>query len=337
MFASTLAAQSLGIGLPAPAQPAEPAEPKQDSFLDFVANQNAATAVNLFCQRRVGHAMSKDDITYTTAKLASGHQVTVRLDCIDGLEFAGEVCTMAKEAKLSAAQQVLDHFKDEMALMPFKEVSKKKKRSSSSAPSDVALVGLPPAPKIPRLGEASSSSSAGFAQPNSSNKGDLNTYYSKIIRRVIQKGEIVYQTNPVDGGRFQAQVQLPGLPAPWDKEVWAGEVHHRKADAEQSVAGIALQTLKGDPKLLAAFTAPPKPNNWLINGGMQRMREKGKGKGKDSRKGGRDQPASSEAAQHQLISQAIQNQTYAAAMAANGYAQYAAAASAGLNLNNFLS
>merc|ERR1712217_55107 len=107
-----------------------------------------------------------------------------------------------------------------------------------------------------------------------SNKANLNTFCSKVMRRVMDKGEVAYETVQVVGG-FQATVRCAGLPGPAAEMVWAGEVCSKKVDAEQSAAGIAYETLQGDAELVAAFGAPPKPkttnNNWM--GG------KGKGKG----------------------------------------------------------
>merc|ERR1712060_952430 len=95
-----------------------------------------------------------------------------------------------------------------------------------------------------------------------------------------------YHTDGVIGGGFQSRVSLPGLPPPWNAEVWAGEVQQKKADAEQSAAGIALAAIKSDPSLVAAYSKPPKPNQWILNGGLSKG--KGKGKGKDK---GMDQSA----------------------------------------------
>lgn len=222
--------------------------------------------------------MTAESIVYSVVKLSmTEHQCTLKLDCLDGVEFAGEVSSNAKEAKLSAAQQVLEMYATEIASMPATTTKSKKKRPASS------LGGLPD-PKMARLGGGVDAADLP-APPNQSNKGDLNTTYSKIIRRPTNKGEILFSTNQVVGG-FQSQVQLPGLPPPWNNEIWAGEVHAKKADAEQSVAGVALATIQSDPSLMAAFNKPPKPNQWLMNGGMDRQKGKGKGKGKDKGRGG---------------------------------------------------
>lgn len=247
------------------------------SFADAIAGKDAITAVNQFCQRFSGKVLGKEDIVYTCVKLQEGHQCTLKLDCLDEHpEFAGEVCSNAKDAKLSAAQQVLQMYAHEIATMPAATSKNKKKRPATSQGG--------PAAQVARIGGAAEGVNEPLP-PNQSNKGDLNTTYSKIIRRPTVKNEVIFNTTNVVGG-FQSQVQLPGLPPPWNNELWAGEVHAKKADAEQSVAGVALATIRGDASLMAAFNRPPKPNQWLLNGGMDRMRAgKGKGKGKDGKGG----------------------------------------------------
>jgi len=262
-----------------PPQPSLAPQPvlNPENFADVLAGKDSITAVNQFCQRFSGQIMNGESIVYTVVKLPDGHQCTLKLECLDGVEFAGEVCSNAKEARLSAAQQVLEMYAAEIASMPATTTKSKKKRPASG-------LGGGPDPKMARL--AGGPDAAGIpAPPNQSNKGDLNTTYSKIIRRPTNKGEVLFSTNQVVGG-FQSQVQLPGLPPPWNNEIWAGEVHPKKADAEQSVAGVALATIQSDPSLMAAFNKPPKPNQWLLNGGMDRKGGKGKGKGKDDKGGG---------------------------------------------------
>jgi hypothetical protein len=245
------------------AQQAQASVFKPQNFAEVIKGKDPLTAVNTFCQRFAAKPMSPGDITYTaTAIPGSGHQATVHIECLGGVEFAGEVCPTVKEAKVSAAQQVLEMYATEIESMPAEGVkkSKNKKRSAGEAGLDAAAG--------PR----------GDGILNASNKGDLNTLYMKIIRRPSTKGEIQYTSGPVVGG-FQSQVSLPGLPAPWNQEIWAGEVMVKKTDAEQSVAGVALNTIRSDPSLMAAHNAPPKPNQWLLNGGMK-GKSKGKGKGK---------------------------------------------------------
>jgi len=63
-------------------------------------------------------AISKEDIVYEDMRVEGRkYQTTVTLDCMDGQEFAGEVMSNAKEAKLSAAQQVLVFYQEQISQM----------------------------------------------------------------------------------------------------------------------------------------------------------------------------------------------------------------------------
>jgi len=143
------------------------------------------------------------------------------------------------------------------------------------------------------------------------NKSELNTFYSKVTRRMITKGDICYVTNPVDGGGWRSQLQLPGLPEPLNQTTWAGDVCSKKQDAEQSVAGTALLTLLSDETLAAKFAEPSKPAS----------SGKGKGKGKGKFKGRKNQDMSSSQSLLAAAAQdsALWTEAFAAAMAASGY------------------
>lgn len=268
---------------------------KEQTLADVLASKDAVSGLAHFCQRYVSRPTSKEDISYQNSRLPNGHQCTVKVDCLGGLEFAGEVCSNAKEAKLSASQQVLNHFADQIASMP--AVTKKPKNNNKRKSSGQLM---PDATKSQRLDD---SDGPKVLPPSASNKGDLNTLYCKIIRRVINKGEVIYQTGNVQGG-YQSQVQLPGLPDPWDKQIWAGEVMEKKGDAEQSVAGVALATLRSEPSLMAMHDAPKKPNAWIMGGGMQR-----KGKGKGGFKGHQPALSSSPAPYSREVQEAYQGQS----------------------------
>eukprot|EP00927_Polykrikos_kofoidii_P037004 TRINITY_DN31178_c0_g1_i1.p1 TRINITY_DN31178_c0_g1~~TRINITY_DN31178_c0_g1_i1.p1 ORF type:complete len:315 (+),score=48.49 TRINITY_DN31178_c0_g1_i1:42-986(+) len=88
-------------------------------------------------------------------------------------------------------------------------------------------------------------------------KSELNCMCSKILRRPMDRTDVEYETSMVPGG-FQATVRMRGLPDDWGSQIWAGEICERKADAEQSVAGIALLHLRADPALCAICSAPSK-------------------------------------------------------------------------------
>mmetsp|Transcript_116265 Transcript_116265/g.328906 ORF Transcript_116265/g.328906 Transcript_116265/m.328906 type:complete len:283 (-) Transcript_116265:12-860(-) len=246
-----------------------------------IEGKDPKTAVNEFCQRYCRTPITRQCIVYTSIRVDSGgFQATVKLNCIDGQEFAGEVGSTLKEAEQNAAMQVLEFYASEIATMaPVAKKGKKRKASDSVG----ASLGLTPGSDSAALavgiqGEVDASLLEQVHVPSEvieaakANKSELNAMCSKIVRRVMDKGDVVYETYEAGGG-FQATVALPGLPGTLGGQVWAGEVRSKKVDAEQSAAGFALEAIKADPDMMAAFNAPPKPKNYPSKG-------KGKSKGK---------------------------------------------------------
>jgi len=213
-------------------------------FGERLQNRDPKTAVNQFCQRFCNRPVNKEDVVFTVSKYPTGYQATVKLNCIEGQEFAGEVATTQKEAEALASQQILDFYAEQIDNMR-KPPKKKKKRAASHS----MLPGTRPLPG-PEL-DASISA-----------KGNLNAHVGKILRRVLEKDEIVYETQQVVGG-YQSTVRMPGLPDDWGLQIWAGEVCVKKQDAEQSVAAQALDAIRGDEGLMAKFYEPPKEKNWI--------------------------------------------------------------------------
>lgn len=253
------------------------------AFSASLMNKDSKTGVNQFCQRFCKRPVTKDDIVYIVQKYSGGFQATVKLNCIEGQEFAGELCPTQKDAEKSASQQVLDFYADQIAAMPKAgAASKKKKRSAGEAG-----LATPAAPGAPGVLATPGGGAASPANPAMSSKSELNSTCSKILRRVMEKGEVQYETVGVVGG-YQSTVQMPGLPEQWGQQVWAGEVHTTRQNAEQSAAAIALDAIKADPALMAAHNAPPKPKNWSPNGG--------KGKSGGITKGGKGLQVNAQAA-----------------------------------------
>lgn len=233
------------------------------------------TGLVQFCQRYCHRSIAKEDIVYNVVKYPQGIQATVTLTCIDGQEFAGEVCPDVKnqkQAERSAAQQALIAFQDKIAglqaLSAKGQTKKKKKRAAEGAVET---------PEAKQLRIDGGIEPAG-GEPGPTCKNDLNAACSKIARRVMQKNEIHYEVTPValaagvNGRGFQATVRCSCLPNGWDEIVWTGDAHAQKKDAEQSAALNALTSLQEDPQLAQLMNAPPKPKNWPP--------PKGKGKGK---------------------------------------------------------
>ncbi|CAK0801357.1 unnamed protein product [Prorocentrum cordatum] len=146
-----------------------------------LAAKDTKTAVNEFCQRFCHRPVTKEDIQYVVQKYPGGFQATVKLNCIEGKEFAGELAPTQKEAEKSAGQQVLDFYAEQINNMP--KLTGKKKKSSGSGLGD-------PAAKVARIGEPAV---VGALSP----KSELNSTCSKIMRCVMEKGHVVYEAYQV--------------------------------------------------------------------------------------------------------------------------------------------
>jgi hypothetical protein len=218
-------------------------------FSEKLAVKDPKTAVNQFCQRFCNRPITKEDVIYTISKYPNGYQATVKLNCIEGQEFAGDVSTSQKEAEQKASQQVLDFYSEQIENM--RKPPKKKKKRPAAPP-----VGTPPPPPI-KAGDPQPE-----LDPSISAKGNLNAHVGKILRRVLEKDEVMYETQQVLGG-YQSTVRMPGLPDDWGLQIWAGEVCQKKQDSEQSVAQLALDAIRNDEGLMAKYNEPAKVKNWI--------------------------------------------------------------------------
>lgn len=238
----------------AAAGPAMSTGPK-DAVLE---GMDPKTELNHFCQRFCQRPVTKQDILYSTNKFGNQYQAIVKLNCIQGQEYAGHLCLNQKEAEKSAAQQAVQAYSSQMSTLPppaSKDPQKKRKAQPLLSPAELAAKKA----KAAEEGE----------NPAITPKTKLNTLVMKIAKRYLQKGETVYECKKYAGG-YQAVVKLTALPGEWGSRVWAGHVSSTKQKAEQSAAEIALQQISED-KELADEAAKPK----------------GAGKGKGKGKGGK--------------------------------------------------
>lgn len=224
----------------------------------MTAATDPKTELNHFCQRYCQRPVTKADISYTTNKFGNQYQSIVKLDCIQGQEYAGHLCLNQKEAEKSAAEQAVMAFRPQMASLPppASKDPKKKKERPRLTPAELA------AKKAKQAEEGEN--------PAVTPKTKLNALVMKIAKRYLQKGETIYETKTYAGGGHQATVQLKALPGEWGNRVWAGHVSSTKQKAEQSAAEIALKQISEDSEMVAE-AAKPK--------GVGKGKGKGKGKG----------------------------------------------------------
>lgn len=199
------------------------------------AGLDPKTMLNTFCQRYCKRAISKTDIVYTSQKIDSVYQAVVRLNCLDGIEFAGEVAPLQKDAEKNAAQQAMVNYSSEFStLQPASKTNKKRK-----APGEPAAF------------------SASAADPAINNaKVALNTGLMRILHRALTKDDVQYNTLQTALG-FQCTISLPSLPGEWAGFAWAGEVANKKKDAEEHAARHAVEALRADEGMSVAMDTPP--------------------------------------------------------------------------------
>lgn len=201
-------------------------------------NDDPKTKLNQFCQRKCKSIITKNDVIYTTEHVsdlmgAPGYQSSVTLNCLEGISFAGAVCSDKKSAEKSAASEALTHYADEIDLLAC--MPSTKKRKTAAAAGDDSLGG-----------DSLSKEPSAFAGTGcDSPKSQLNQALSKLLRKPLSKTDVVYETEKIEGVGYQSTIKLPCLPGEWgDSMSWAGEAFAKKTDAEHSAASIACAALK---------------------------------------------------------------------------------------------
>mmetsp|Transcript_88797 Transcript_88797/g.197327 ORF Transcript_88797/g.197327 Transcript_88797/m.197327 type:complete len:528 (+) Transcript_88797:105-1688(+) len=259
-------------------------------------------ALNHYCQKKCRRPINKNDVVYTIMPQGPGRwQATVRLNCMNGQEFAGELRQQQKDAEKSAAEQALKYFgaggtatvTPQSVVPPPVRVPPPahapapahvpppahmvfaKSQAPSSAPATVqppstALAIVQP-PSLPLAGSSSVGlPSAGLqATPElggANAKANLNMALGRLVPRMLQKEDAIYETVSTRMG-FVCSLRMPCLPGDWGLNVFQGKPTHKKKDAETSAASIALNAILSDPALKAAATAPRTSSQWGARAG----------------------------------------------------------------------
>jgi len=189
------------------------------------------TELTVVLQRLVGRTLTKGDVAYEVAAVDSGFQATVKLVCLAGEEYAGEVCPTEKAAEHAAANQ---------ALLVNAE----------------AVAALPPSNKPPRRGKAKAAPGVrppgpGPMQAEGNMKTELVNRLQMHCSRTMTKPDIVYEVSEL-AGQFQASVKLMCLEIPQE---YMGHAGATEKAAEHSAAEMAL--MEQATWSLPAAVAPP--------------------------------------------------------------------------------
>jgi len=182
-----------------------------------------------FCKKMIG----KQDIVYTVSQVGQVMQAIVKINCIDGIEFAGEPATNEKDAERNVARQAMLSYAGEVQKLASQPSAKKwtKKKSAGSA----------------------AASQAGAQAWNDHPKTKLMEVLARILGRNPVKDDCLLQHIQTPVG-FQATIQLPGLPGKMGTMAWAGQVVQFWKDAEKSAAKIALDAISKNPEFAHALT-----------------------------------------------------------------------------------
>jgi len=231
-------------------------------------------ALNNFIQAHTKKSVTKTCITYATQQFGEQYQCTVKLNCLDGQEFAGEVSDNQKNAEKKAAAQALDHFKDTMAEMP--SSGSKKKRKAETPMGGVEKWGnMEMAAQFAAFQAWLHSWGTGGMSP----KMMLNSVCGKLAkeRGGIAKGEVSYETANTPLG-YQSTVTLTCLPGEVGQSVWAGEPAKSKKEAEQNAAKVALQSISPESASMFETGGKGAAEGWGMGKGMDMWAMMGKGK-----------------------------------------------------------
>mmetsp|Transcript_12244 Transcript_12244/g.34461 ORF Transcript_12244/g.34461 Transcript_12244/m.34461 type:complete len:343 (-) Transcript_12244:156-1184(-) len=200
---------------------------------------NAKSELNMFIQKQLKKPIGKEDISYSMQQFGDQHQATVTLNCMGGMQFAGEVAADAKQAQQNAAASALAHHGGAAApsATPAKNNNNKKRKAS-----EAGFVVAAPA--------------AGNQATN--NKSVLNAALGRILKKPLTKGDIKCDTAKIGDG-YQTTLSLPGMPGEWGSLAWAGELGQSQKQAEEYAATHAVAALQADPTYALMVTGGKQP------------------------------------------------------------------------------
>merc|ERR1711862_94669 len=101
----------------------------------------------------------------------------------------------------------------------------------------------------------------------------------KLLKRTLTKGEIIYESNLVEGGGHQSVVTVPDFDGSGRQMMWTGEVAQSKQGAEHNAARLAVQEILAMPGIADILEQHEEERRQKAIERKERNESKGKGKG----------------------------------------------------------
>lgn len=205
----------------------EVAGAKQAAVMEGSCSLDTKSKLSIFLQWKCGRTLEKGDVTYSTSRQGGMYRTTLKLHCLDGLEFQGDPAVDARAAQDAAALEVLNEFPSDIERMTRMMQSKKiflpAKRIKLPIPDD--------------------------ALPNVDSKAQskLHNVLSTMLGRDLARGDMVYDVI-AEAGSYVGHLRMPCVAAVGGanelaQRIWSSPKRSSKRDARASVAGLALAEL----------------------------------------------------------------------------------------------
>jgi len=213
-----------------------------------------------FLQRHCGKTLTKGDVTWTTSSGEGAFQCIVKMVCLTGQEFAGDVATSEKEAEKAAARVALEAFAAEIAALP-PPAKKKKSKSSAAAAGGAEFDPTDNVMQLQRLA-AGLNGGGGPVDEASNFKNQLIQAMQAHCKRPMAKGDIAYEHNRI-GDHVQATCTLNCVGG----MSFAGEPCSDNKASDQSAAQQALLACDSwNPPVDAPMVGEVKQQNVAAGG-----------------------------------------------------------------------
>eukprot|EP00929_Paragymnodinium_shiwhaense_P029390 TRINITY_DN1684_c0_g1_i1.p1 TRINITY_DN1684_c0_g1~~TRINITY_DN1684_c0_g1_i1.p1 ORF type:complete len:468 (-),score=168.76 TRINITY_DN1684_c0_g1_i1:384-1787(-) len=215
-----------------------------DNSMEQLQNEtkDAKQRLNTFLQKFCNRMLVRGDVLYRNEEVDGKFKGFVTLHCLEAQTYDTPADYDDKAtAEKEAAKVALEAFQLEVReLVADPNVYKTKKVADYPA-------GVEPPEKKPRIatpnesGKNSAGLQVGGGTPP---KALVQSICNKILKRTVNRDEVVYTLTEESRGNYTASLKLPGLPGELGEEEWTGLPRRSRKDAETSAAEAALEAIR---------------------------------------------------------------------------------------------